>query len=307
MRLSRRYQVKLSVVISCFNAASTIAIQLEALANQTWDQSWEVVIADNGSTDETLTVVQRYEERLPSLRIVDASGRRGTAHARNVGVLAARGELLAYCDADDEVAPGWLAALGEALSKHDFVASHADLEKLNPSWVLQGKQLRHDGVVTFLDYLPAAAAWGIGIKRSLHEAIGGLDEGMLRLSDIEYSWKAQLMGARLVSVPDALVYYRYPHKWSDIYRKARLDGIHQILLYKKYRPLGMPKLTLETDLTRLRYLIKQFPQKMLRKQDRVWWLREFGYNSGRLQGRIKYRSYRPQLLGHNKACLQSVI
>lgn len=53
---------RLSVIIPCLNAADTIGKQLEALARQEWSEPWEVVILDNGSTDETLAVAETGEE-----------------------------------------------------------------------------------------------------------------------------------------------------------------------------------------------------------------------------------------------------
>lgn len=80
----------LSVIIPCLNAAATIDQQLEALTQQT-TTPWEVIISDTGSTDGTLDIIRRYSDRLPRLKIVDASGRRGAGHARNEGVKAATG------------------------------------------------------------------------------------------------------------------------------------------------------------------------------------------------------------------------
>src|ERR1700756_5684791 len=99
--------MKLSVIIPCYNVGDNIAAQLEALAGQQWSEPWEVIVADNGSTDNSLQVVRECARRLPELRIIDASGKAGAAHARNVGARAATGDYLAFCDADDEVAPGW--------------------------------------------------------------------------------------------------------------------------------------------------------------------------------------------------------
>jgi len=284
--------LNLSVVIPSLNAADTIAIQLEALVSQSWTEPWEIVIADNGSIDETLTIAEKYRERLPTLRIVDASRRRGPSYARNVGASAAWGDLLVFCDADDEVAPGWLTAMGEALSKSDFVAGYADLSRLNPPRLLQNKRkLKRNGVIAnYLNYLPAASTWGIGIKRSIHKAVGGFDEAMLRLQDIDYCWRIQLMGVKLTSVPEAIVYYRYPHTLSDIYRKAYLDGMYQIFLYKRYGPLGMPQLPLKVDINGLRHTIRQLP-KIRYQQNRIAWLRRFGYYVGRLRGRFKYQMF----------------
>ncbi|HEY4573152.1 MAG TPA: glycosyltransferase family A protein, partial [Thermoanaerobaculia bacterium] len=104
--------MKLSVVIPCLNAAATLGVQLAALTRQSWPGGWEVIVADNGSTDGSREIVESYRGRLPGLALVDASDRRGQAHARNLGAAAATGDALLFCDADDEVAPGWMEALG---------------------------------------------------------------------------------------------------------------------------------------------------------------------------------------------------
>lgn len=83
--------MKLSVIVPCWNAAPTIEDVFRGLLDQAWSDEWEVIVADNGSTDDLRHVVARYEGQLPGLRIVDASARRGAAHARNVGVKAATG------------------------------------------------------------------------------------------------------------------------------------------------------------------------------------------------------------------------
>jgi glycosyltransferase involved in cell wall biosynthesis len=95
---------------------------MDALANQSWSEPWEVVVANNKSTDDSMGIVEGYKKQLPNLRIVDASVRQGQPYALNVGAACAQGEAIAFCDADDEVAPGWVAAMGEALSRYDFVA-----------------------------------------------------------------------------------------------------------------------------------------------------------------------------------------
>ena len=98
------------------------------MSEQVWDESWEVVLADNGSTDASVAVAESFRDRLPSLVVVDASGKRGRSYARNEGAKAARGANLTFIDADDVVAPGWLAALGAALETYAFVAARHDFE-----------------------------------------------------------------------------------------------------------------------------------------------------------------------------------
>ena len=284
--------MKFSVIIPCFNAADTISVQLEALAGQRWSEPWEVIVSDNGSTDESLKIVERYRERLPSLRIVDSSDRRGAAHARNLGVLAATGDAFLFCDADDEVAPGWLAAMGEAVFRHDFVTCRLDSEKLNAPWLQKSwNNAQRDGPIQFYPlYLPFGGSFSIGVKRVLHEAVGGFDESVFGVEDIDYCWKIQLAGTKLHFVSHTAVYYRYPKKFSRMYSQMRGIGQNSALLYKRYQQLGMPRLS-QTWKTPIFILIKllKLLLRIRSKQDLAAWVRAFGLRMGRLQGSIKRR------------------
>jgi cellulose synthase/poly-beta-1,6-N-acetylglucosamine synthase-like glycosyltransferase len=97
----------ISVIVPVLNGMPWLAEQLRALVGQECSEPWEVVVADNGSTDETKSVVQEWAARIDKIRLVDASTVRGPGAARNAGARAARGELLAFCDADNVVQPGW--------------------------------------------------------------------------------------------------------------------------------------------------------------------------------------------------------
>ncbi len=291
--------VKLSVIIPCFNAADTITIQLEALAIQHWSESWEIIVSDNGSTDESVAIVEQYRKRLPNLRLVDSSKRKGSAHARNVGASAATGEALAFCDADDQVASGWVAAMGEALSKHDFVACRREYEKLNEPWTIKYRKLSQlDGLqeYTYPPYLPHASGSTLGVKRSIHKAVGGFDETMLRLPDTDYCWRIQLAGTKLHFVSDAVIHYRFRHTIEGIYHQARLWGKYNVLLYKKYRGLDMPKLSWKTSaITSVQVwlrLLRKLPKIVFgNKESRASWAWKLGWHVGRLQGCIKYRVF----------------
>ncbi|HEY2642401.1 MAG TPA: glycosyltransferase family A protein, partial [Galbitalea sp.] len=95
--------------------------QLEALAAQEFAGSWEVVVADNGSTDDTVARALEHAASLPDLRVVDASQHRGASHARNVGAGAAKAPFLIFLDADDAAQPGWLPAMAEAARSADLI------------------------------------------------------------------------------------------------------------------------------------------------------------------------------------------
>jgi glycosyltransferase involved in cell wall biosynthesis len=283
--------MKLSVIIPCYNAADTLGTQLEALANQEWSGLWEVIIADNGSTDETVAIAKTYNDRLPGLRVIDASSRQGAAAARNIGAQAATGDALLFCDADDEVSAGWVAAMGKALSDHDFVASRWDTAKYNAPWVQKSRgNPQQDSIqrYTYPPYLPHAGGSGLGIKRSVYEAVGGYDESMHRLEDTDFCWRAQLAGVELKFAPDALVHIRYPQTLSGLYCQARGYAEYNVLLYEKYRPHGMPELPWQESLNRWIRLLRWLG-RIHSPVSRGCFAWQLGARIGRLQGSIKHR------------------
>jgi GT2 family glycosyltransferase len=233
----------LSVVLPCRNGAATIALQLEALAAQSWPGSWELVVADNGSTDDTVEVVERFRRRFPALRIVDASARRGLAPALNVGVEGSSGRSVAFVNDDDEVAEGWLAAMAEALERHELVAGRLEYDRLNEPWAVELRERPQETALMewgFLDYLPFAACATIGVRRELHDSVGGFDETMVPAGeDMDYCWRLQREGARFEFVPEAVTHYRLRHSLRAAFRQGLSYGEGHALAYKKHRGLGL--------------------------------------------------------------------
>lgn len=283
--------MKLSVVVPCFNNSATIAAQLEALASQHWTEPWEIIVSDNGSTDESPAIVARYQTQLSRLRVIDSSDRRGAAHARNAGAQAAQGEWLAFCDADDEVGPGWVAAIGQALAQHDFVASRFDIEKLNAPWVQRihaNPQQNEVQQYKYPPFLPHAGGSGLAVKRFVHEAVGGFDESMRLLEDTDYCWRIQLNGTPLHFVPEAVIHIRYRDNLKGTFSQACRWAEYNVLLYKKYRPLGMPELSWQSGLKGWQRLGRQL-RRIRCRADYARWLWRFGWQFGRLRGSLKYR------------------
>lgn len=284
--------MKISVIIPCFNAADRITVQLEALANQHWSEPWEVIVSDNGSTDQSVAIVEQYKERILNLRAVDSSDKRGAGHARNIGARVANGVALVFIDADDEVAPGWLAAMGEALSKHDFVAGRKEHKKLNEPWVRKCHQCEEDeGLIENSYYLPFAGSCNLGIKRSLHNANGGFDERLYKVQDVDYCWRLQQAGTKLHYVPEALVHFRLRDTLSGIYHRAWATGESEALLYKKHRPLGMPQLMSWKTFVKASVILSlQLVLLQVRNKESLGrWLNNFAWRAGELQGCIKHR------------------
>ena len=206
--------VEISVVIPVYNGAATIGDQLEALSRQTSPRSWELVVADNGSTDNTLAIVDQWTPELPAVRVVDGSKHRGVSYARNCGVLASRAPLVLICDADDIVASDWLEALVKGLQTADLVGGAFDYITLNDHRDLENRTFGDTGELSSrLRFLPFAVGANFGMRRAVFDAIGGWDSRYgLGGNDVDFSWRAQLAGFKLAYVPDALVARRLRSK-----------------------------------------------------------------------------------------------
>lgn len=289
--------MKLSVIIPCYNAAETLGEQLEALAAQVWDQPWEVIVADNGSKDGSRQVAERFLGRVPGLRIVDASARKGGAFARNLAAQHARGESLAFIDADDVVAPGWVAAIGSALETHSFVASRFDIERLNrDSWISRTRRNpQSDGLqrIGYPPHLPHSGGCGIGVRRELHERVGGFDETLLRLMDTDYCFRIQLQcGVELTFVPEATVYVRYRDTLGGMFRQTRERAAYNIYLAERYRPAdAAPRHPLRAWYRLGQRLLRHLwrLRNVRRREQFAEWLRVFGWHIGLAQGSLKLR------------------
>jgi GT2 family glycosyltransferase len=280
----------LSVVIPCLNSVATLPRQLDALAAQAWDGAWEVVVADNGSTDDSRMVAESHRDRLPGLTVVDASDRRGQAHARNAGARVASGDWLVFVDADDEVAPGYLAAMARALEEHDFVAARYDTDSLNPDWVRATRAApQSEGLMNWFDFLPYAGGGGLGIRRAAFDKAGGFDEDYWRSGqDIDFCWRVQLTGIPLEFVPDATVRVQYRATLPGMYRQGRHYGRGEAYLHWKYRDAGMPGTTIRQGVDQWRRLLRRLTRVRTRAE-LARWLRSAGNRVGRLQGSIRHR------------------
>lgn len=284
----------ISVVVPVKNSAGTLAEQLEALSHQTLKDRWEVIISDNGSTDDLLAVLTAWEDRLPSLRAVDSSATPGAGAARNAGARVARGELLAFCDADDRVAPGWLAAMVEALESHVLVAGAIDHETLNPGETAGWHFRSHvDSAPVGSRFKRYALSANMGVRRRVFEETGGFPEdldvsGGAAGEDIALSWIFQLAGHDLHFEPRAVVAYRHRHGLGDLWRQHVAYGHAESVLYNRFRSDGVPRSrTLGVVRTYLRLLFRI--DRLFKARTRPAWLREAARRYGRLRGSLRER------------------
>lgn len=286
-------QLSFSVIMPVRNAASTIGAQLDALASQTYCGWWELVVADNGSTDDTLAIVAEHAKRTPGrdVRIADAGQKRGASHARNAGAAAARGEILAFCDADDIAHPEWLTELNRAAPSGDLIRGGIDVEALNEprarSW---RSTATHQLGIGLNGFLPFASSANLSVRREVFTELGGWDERFVNGNeDVEFSWRAQLNGRSICSAPHALMLYRLRGDVTSLLKQAYSYSQADPLLYKLYRHHGLKRRGLREVAKIWGWILVYLPRALLAPDFRVLWLKQWAKALGRMSGSVRHR------------------
>jgi GT2 family glycosyltransferase len=246
-------------------------------------------------------LIRVYQQRMPQLRWVAATEKHNQGYALNVGVRAARGDAFIFCDADDIAAPGWLAAMAEALQTHDLVAGAIEEERLNANAVWRRPTL-DSFTQPHLGFLPRALGCNQGYSRGVFESVGGVAEDAPGGEDTEFSWRVQLAGYPLYYEPRAVMHYRHRESFKGAWRQFKSYAIAEVRLYKEFAAYGMPRSSFRAALKRYRWLVhqavqlrlwrlrSQSPEQLKRNQPVMRWWLWTALCLGRIQGSLRYRT-----------------
>ena len=279
----------ISVVIPVRDGAKTLGEQLDSLASMGSPGEFEVLVSDNGSTDDTAAIASSYAGLL-RIRVIDASAAPGSNYARNCGIKAASFDRILLCDSDDRVDSGWMAAMREALDAgHELVVGPIDYVLLNSPEVRAWRGAQRAFAEVVLGFLPTGHGANMGFTRSVYERLGGFDDEFeFGGPDIEFCWRAQLAGVTLHPVPDAVVHYRLRPSLGTLFRQSRAYGAAQAHLYRKFASQGMRRRPLVAPLAEALWLVTRLPFAWPLGR-RGAWLRRFASQLGRLEGSVRYR------------------
>jgi glycosyltransferase involved in cell wall biosynthesis len=223
------------VIIPARNAADHLPAQLKALAQQQTDVPWELILVDNGSTDETVAVARSTAAGSPvPTRVLDASDRNGAIGARNAGAAAAQGQYLLFTDADDVVDEHWVQEMVHALRERELVGGRLEVVKLNGEEVASWRMNLFDQDLPTVAGRPWVPGNNFGCTAAAYQRVGGFDESLVVGEDLDLSLRMHAHGVRAGFAERAIVHYRYRREPWPAVRQMWAYGRCRKTLYVRY-------------------------------------------------------------------------
>lgn len=209
---------QISVILCTYNRARSLAKTLESIVEQTLPSSvrWEILVVDNNSKDETPQVVEDFRSRYPERVRYLLEPKQGVSNARNSGVAAARGAILAFIDDDETAGEGWLQNLTANLYNGKWAGAGGRVvpqwTTSRPSWLSPEDSFTTAPLAAFeanperdqLDEPPFGA--NMAFRKEVFEKYGGFRTDLGRSGKNLASSEDTEFGRRLLAAGDRLRY-----------------------------------------------------------------------------------------------------
>ena len=209
-------QPEVSVVLPLFNDGLTIGHVLKALYAQSKAPDYEIIVVDDGSTDNGPDRVMESGTRL--IRQCNA----GPAAARNRGAREAQGRILLFLDSDCVPPENWIAAMSKAIDGYFFHGAMGTLVAANDGVVPRLVQIevedRYRGMGKSRHGVDFLAAPSCGFVRDVFLKLGGFDERLRQAEDVELAYRFTGAGFRIVFVDSAPVAHSHQTTWREFFR-----------------------------------------------------------------------------------------
>jgi cellulose synthase/poly-beta-1,6-N-acetylglucosamine synthase-like glycosyltransferase len=231
----QEHAIRYSVIVPAYNAQQTLEACLKALADQSVPaETFEVIVVDDGSTDATAEVAERYPVRV--LRQAHA----GPATARNLGARVARGRYLLFTDADCIPTRDWIEQITRPLEADERVAGVKGTYRTGQTSLVarfaqvefeeKYAHLRQAESIDFIDTGSAA------FRRDAFWEIGGFDARFRAASneDTQLSFSLVARGWRLAFADRATVYHKHSESLTRYVLRKWRHGFWRVQVYQRH-------------------------------------------------------------------------
>lgn len=279
----------ITVVVPARDGATTLPDQLDSIAREPEAGEIEIVVSDNGSRDRTVAVARAYASQFGSLRVIDSSAVAGVGPARNAGALAARADRVVFLDTDDEIRPGFIGAIRQALDTADAAAGLPISGRLGPAE--PGSEDKKEPLRQVLfGTLPYGVGCVLSVRTDVLRELDGFDETLHEgHEEVDFCWRLQLAGHTLVGVPEAAIDYRQRPTPRSSFRQFRRYARSGEQLRSRYvRSLELPEASAKGAVRAFVRAIVFAPRDVIR-EGVIGVARRLGWTLGTLEGTLKYR------------------
>ena len=222
-----------SIIIPTFNGAARIGNCLDALLNQTAGRDAEILVVNDGSTDNTVEVASRYR----GVRLITQSNA-GPAAARNRGALEAKGPIILFTDDDCVPTADWLAAMVEAFGDANVVGVKGVYRTHQRRIAARFVQIEYEDkyrVMSDQENIDFIDTYSAGFRRDRFLEMDGYDTSfpVACAEDIELSYRMSARGWTMKFVPGAIVYHTHPDTlWKYLKKKYKFAFWRMLALQK---------------------------------------------------------------------------
>jgi GT2 family glycosyltransferase len=213
---------EVSVVVPVFNGEKTIAACVRSLLALEYPRErLEILVVDNQSTDATRDRLREFGTAIQVL----AEPTRGASAARNCGVRAARGRIVAFTDADCRVDRAWLSHLVAPLADPAVGISGGTISSDGTGRIERFGEIVHDHrrAIEAPD-APYVVTMNWASRRDVLLEAGLFDERLLRSQDVDLSYRIHDAGYRMVYTPDAIIWHRNERHLAGLLREGYVHG-----------------------------------------------------------------------------------
>ena len=236
-----------SVLMPLYNAEKYLANSIESILNQTY-KNIEIIIVNDGSTDNSLEIARTYEERHERIKVI-SQGNRGAASARNRAFSLSSGDYIQYLDADDLLHPDKIRLQIEALAYNRFDPCVISISR----WYRFHNKIenfKEQELFIYKDYsIPKNIlidAWTKGhysiinswlTPRKLHEKTGGWDETISVLDDGVFFARLVMSSDKIIFVNKSIAYWRQDNLDSLSKRTSRKAMLSHLTAVERYKEI----------------------------------------------------------------------
>jgi GT2 family glycosyltransferase len=222
-----------SIIVPTFNGGSRVASCIEALLQQDPARKSEILVVDDGSTDNTADVVRAY----PCVRLITQVNS-GPAAARNRGALEAHGTVILFTDDDCVPMPEWLESMLEAFRDLEVVAVKGVYRTHQKQLAARFVQIEYEDryrLMAGLSTIDFVDTYSAAFRRDRFLEMTGYDTSfpVACAEDIELSYRMSARGWKMKFAPRAIVYHTHPTTFWAYLRKKYKFAFWRVLAVRK--------------------------------------------------------------------------